>query len=120
MTSHYTDAGDDKKTHIHRLIMLYKGIPDQFGNRYRCYTCHARLKNRSGVVIGTEVMQGDRVLVVKAGHILKIDCLHDAQAHCSCGGWEFMRTGAATEAEIVEMFHSHSHLAPYKNGRRSA
>lgn len=115
MASIYTNARDPKKTHIHRLIMLYRGIPDAQGNRYRCYTCNAGLVRRSGVVIGTEVLEGNIMRVVKAGHILKIDRLHDAQAHCSCGGWEFMRTGAATENEIVSMFHTHAHLKPYRS-----
>ena len=40
-------------------------------------------------------------------HELIITSLHDAQAKCSEGDWEFIRTGEATKEEIEKMFDTH-------------
>lgn len=48
--------------------------------------------------VGKEWVQKARE-AAKVKHKITILSLHDAQASCSCG-WNLVRTGAATKAEI--------------------
>ena len=61
MASIYTSNGELKKTHIHRLIVL--AAPDQFGNRYRCQACNAGLKTKSGIVVGKEFIESNKLRI---------------------------------------------------------
>jgi hypothetical protein len=51
-------------------------------------------------------------------HRLTIVSLNDAQAHCACDRWSYVRTGHATQEEIIEQWKQH--IVPYvhqhKNG----
>jgi len=40
-------------------------------------------------------------------HKLIIDCLYDAQAHCSCDKWHMACTGERTRREIEEEYIKH-------------
>ena len=40
-------------------------------------------------------------------HRLKIDSLHDAQAHCECEGWSYTFTGPNTREEIELEWEQH-------------
>ncbi len=49
-------------------------------------------------------------------HTLKIISLHDAQATCSCGGWNYSATGNKTRLEIADEWQKHAigkDAAPY-------
>ncbi len=42
-----------------------------------------------------------------SSHTLIIDCLHDTQAHCTCGNWHYGFTGAMTEDQVAKVFAAH-------------
>lgn len=62
MSSIYTNNGELKKTHVHKLIELV--MPNQFGDLYRCRDCRAGLKRKSGIVVGREVIDGNHMMVI--------------------------------------------------------
>jgi hypothetical protein len=41
-------------------------------------------------------------------HSLTIVSLHDAQAHCLCGRWSYVRTGAASREDIRAQYFLHA------------
>lgn len=34
---------------------------------------------------------------------------NDAQAHCACNCWSYVKTGYASQAEIIEQYNFHAH-----------
>lgn len=46
-------------------------------------------------------------------HELVVDSTHDAQAHCSCGGWSYVMTGVSSEREMGSEFLKHA-IGPMK------
>jgi hypothetical protein len=45
--------------------------------------------------------------VTRPAHNLIIDCRHDAQAHCSCGRWEYTATGAIDMDRVAAEHAAH-------------
>ena len=41
-------------------------------------------------------------------HTLVIVSLNDAQAHCACDGWSYVKTGYAPKEEIVKEYQLHA------------
>lgn len=86
-----------------------------------CAGCHAHLGGKEHVwhIKGTEQYLCNACGGGTAGggkkrhgktttaHKLVIDSLHDAQAHCSCGEWNYAFTGARTKQQIQSAYRQH-------------
>lgn len=42
-------------------------------------------------------------------HKLNIVSLNDAQAHCACDCWSYVKTGYASQEDIIAQYNFHAH-----------
>ena len=55
--------------------------------------------------------------LIPSGHALEIVSLHDGQARCSCGKWEYVFSGKRTKREIERHHKGHLSFLAGKGGK---